>query len=635
LLPTKNIPTLEQAYAEIQSEAEDSNTLMQFTSGGHVLGFDKGSVLVATGSHALKVEFVNGQQVMPVSEGTKDNQDVEVDQSDKLAQGGGLGQGGIQRQSGATQLGKLTYKGVWENIDISYTSSPGGIAESTYYLNNTTEKNANVENIRLKYNRALSLDQQGNLLFTFETGNMTESAPVAWQIINGEENPIEVEFTLYSEYEVGFKLGKYTSGIPIVIDPVLTWNTFLGGSDIDSGYGVAVDSSGNVFITGYSSASWGDTDIDTSADTAKILVCASSGVTNGACNGTQLCASALTTTGLSLSCVFDDSATPIKASGNYSAYVYVIDRHNMEASGGVEGTNVGYSVNNISPVVSNVSINGGSAINLTPNATTSIDITATITNSNSCQNLAVNPVSAKAYRSPAFTAITCTSTDSKCYVIVNTSCVADAGDPCSGSTDATVKYKCTVLMQYYTDPTDGNVSTNLYYADTWKSTVTAIDQSSATGSLEGVTGVEINSLNAMQIGASIDYGLLGPNVASGLGVINIPVSITNVGNVGLNAEVAGNGSGLCTNYPTCSGGVIALSQQKWEYLNNTTNYSSGTHTLTSSLTTLSLGIKKPLLSQNPTTGSVDWGILIPSAQVIGSYSGANTINSLVSAPSSW
>ena len=51
-------------------------------------------------------------------------------------------------------------------------------------------------------------------------------------------------------------------GTPVIAQttdniPTLTWNTFLGGNQDDNGYGIAVDGSGNVYVCGISSATWG------------------------------------------------------------------------------------------------------------------------------------------------------------------------------------------------------------------------------------------------------------------------------------------------------------------------------------------------------------------------------------------
>jgi hypothetical protein len=55
-------------------------------------------------------------------------------------------------------------------------------------------------------------------------------------------------------------VGDYDTTQALVIDPTLTWNTFLGtGGAFENDYGqsIAVDSSGNVYVAGHSNATWG------------------------------------------------------------------------------------------------------------------------------------------------------------------------------------------------------------------------------------------------------------------------------------------------------------------------------------------------------------------------------------------
>jgi hypothetical protein len=49
--------------------------------------------------------------------------------------------------------------------------------------------------------------------------------------------------------EITFQVGDYDSSLPLVIDPVLVYSTYLGGSGGDQGLGIAVDGSGNSYIS--------------------------------------------------------------------------------------------------------------------------------------------------------------------------------------------------------------------------------------------------------------------------------------------------------------------------------------------------------------------------------------------------
>src|SRR5207249_11202635 len=59
---------------------------------------------------------------------------------------------------------------------------------------------------------------------------------------------------LRSERELGFWAIDYDATRPLIVDPGMTWSTFLGGSGADAMGGTATDVSGNVYVAGYSAS---------------------------------------------------------------------------------------------------------------------------------------------------------------------------------------------------------------------------------------------------------------------------------------------------------------------------------------------------------------------------------------------
>jgi len=210
----------------------NSGALEQRRSNGHLLGFESSGYYISNGTYALRVSFEDARAVAPSAD-----QPAPAEASEQEA----------------APLGRVTYDDLWPGISVTYDVPLSGIARSTW----TLAAGADPALIRLKYNRPIEVTTSGDLGIRFVTGAMTESHPIAWQDVGGVRQAVEVAFAPRGADVVGFHVGKYRSDLPLIIDPTLFWNTFLGSDAVDQGHGVAVDASGNVYVVGDSLDTWG------------------------------------------------------------------------------------------------------------------------------------------------------------------------------------------------------------------------------------------------------------------------------------------------------------------------------------------------------------------------------------------
>jgi hypothetical protein len=106
----------------------------------------------------------------------------------------------------------------------------------------------------------VSIDPQGALVLKTAGGTLKHHAPLAYQEVNGGRQIVPAQFKTFasakgaSETLVGFELGAYDGKLPLIIDPVLEFSTFMGGTGEDRAYGVAVDARGAVYVIGQSTS---------------------------------------------------------------------------------------------------------------------------------------------------------------------------------------------------------------------------------------------------------------------------------------------------------------------------------------------------------------------------------------------
>lgn len=106
--------------------------------------------------------------------------------------------------------------------------------------------------IRWRYRGAdrVVLDGNGDLLLEGPRGTLRQHRPVIYQVADGRRREIPGSFLLLSGGRVGFRIGSYDRSRPLVIDPVVSYGTYLGGDGRDAAYAVAVDADGSVYVTG-------------------------------------------------------------------------------------------------------------------------------------------------------------------------------------------------------------------------------------------------------------------------------------------------------------------------------------------------------------------------------------------------
>jgi Abnormal spindle-like microcephaly-assoc'd, ASPM-SPD-2-Hydin/Beta-propeller repeat len=142
----------------------------------------------------------------------------------------------------------VQYKNVYPGVDLLFY---GNNQRLEYDFQVAAGADPQQITLHLEGTRTLRTDAGGNLVLATADGPVDLLKPVAYQNVNGARKEIAANYRLGSNNDVTFVLGSYDTHRPLIIDPVLNYSTFLGGSPGgDAAFAVAVDASGDAFVTG-------------------------------------------------------------------------------------------------------------------------------------------------------------------------------------------------------------------------------------------------------------------------------------------------------------------------------------------------------------------------------------------------
>ena len=197
----------------------------------------EGTVIAGDGAQPVRLRLAGGARTPRVTPGARMPGVVN-----RLA-----GRDPSAWRTGIPLYRSVAQRGVYPGVDLVFHTR-GGALEYDFVV----RPGADPRRLRLKIDgaRGVRLSPRGDLLIRTRRGTLRQHRPVAYQRAGGGRTRVPARFVLLGDRRVGFALGRHDPRRTLVVDPILAFSSYLGGTGDDHGEDVTADAAGNVFVAG-------------------------------------------------------------------------------------------------------------------------------------------------------------------------------------------------------------------------------------------------------------------------------------------------------------------------------------------------------------------------------------------------
>lgn len=150
-------------------------------------------------------------------------------------------------RTGIPTYARVKYAQIYPGVDLMFY---GNQRRLEYDFTVAPGANPSAIQFTVQGTRKLRINSKGDLLLTADGGSIEFQKPLVYQQVNGRKREIAGRYEILGNQRVRFAVGNYDRSQPLILDPVLNYSTYLGGSSDDDSSAIAVDSNKNVIVAG-------------------------------------------------------------------------------------------------------------------------------------------------------------------------------------------------------------------------------------------------------------------------------------------------------------------------------------------------------------------------------------------------